>query len=115
MKIPEEYELMSVFESDPQYTDDIKQVPFYYNTAKYILENKNAQVCHIELDPAGGEMKIIITQDGKDICYFDFKNIESLTILDQKNSRFMITQETAVTKIQLKPLFQIFRNEEIIY
>lgn len=115
MKIPEEFELLSVFESEPQFVDDIKSVPFFYNLSKYKMVNANNQICQIELCPAYDEIKIIVSQNGLDIGHFEFKNIKSLSIIDEKTSRFMITQESAVTKIQLKPFFQIFHNEEIIH
>jgi hypothetical protein len=115
MKIPEEFELLSIFESEPQFDADIKTVPFSYNQVKYNMGNSSKQVFKIELSPAYNEFKISITQEDKDIGYFEFKNIQSLTILDEKTSRFMITQKSAVTKIQLKPQFQIFHNEETIH
>ena len=112
MKIPEEFELLSLFESELQFTEDINSVPFFYNQSKYTLENDSNHICRIEICPADDEMKISVTHEKQQISYVEFKNIRTLSILDDKNSRFMITQETAVTKIQLKPCINIFHSEE---
>ena len=115
MEIPEEFELLSIFESEPQFVDDIKSVPFYYNKTKYRMENVNNQICEIELCPAYDEFKITVSQNEVTIVYLELKNIKSLSIIDEKTSRFIITQESSVSKIQLKPIFQIFHTEETIH
>ncbi len=43
MKIPDEVELISLFESGPVLLDEV--VPFYYNQATYIFSNKNNEQC----------------------------------------------------------------------
>ena len=112
MKIPEEFELLSLFESEPRFSDDLKEIPFFYNQARYILVNDSNQICQVDLAPAYDEMKISVSDNEREIVSLDFRNISSLTILDQKTSRFMITRQTAVTKIQLKPVFTIFHDEK---
>lgn len=115
MNIPEEYELLSIFESEPQYLEDPENIPFYYNRLKWEIENEMAEKVRFILLPAEDTVNITVCRKGKQIANLSFSSVRELKILsDSKTeSRIMVTIDNAVVKFDLKPEFSITYQEEL--
>ena len=115
MNIPDDYELLSLFEAEPVYSDDISRIPPYYNTASYSFKNNNNQDITVTVSPADSEMKISVKQQDETVCYFSFRDLITLSILkdDKSESRIMLTKQNTVIKINFRPVFRIFLEDGI--
>lgn len=113
MKIPDEISLISFFECEPQMLDE--EVMYYYNQATYEFKNNNGELFIVSISPADNEFKLqVLDTESKNILsLIELSNVESIEILSDKkqDARFMITSESSVMKIDLKPRFRIFMNQ----
>ncbi|WP_324823049.1 hypothetical protein [Sinanaerobacter sp. ZZT-01] len=113
MKIPDEVELISFFESEPILLDEV--VPFYYNQATYIFSNKNNELFKVSISPSYREIKVeVCLSEGKElISFIEINNLESMEILVDKKeeSKIMMTSPSSIIKMNFKPKYKIFMNQ----
>ena len=116
---PQDYEILSLFGVEPTFSSDINQVPYFYNRSTYTFSNNEKQQFLVSLDPAYGEITIIIDDEGERICSLSFRNTQSLEILkdNEKESRIMILDDRRIIKLNFKPRFMIFieKRKSIIF
>ncbi len=113
MKIPDEIELISLFECEPEMLD--KGVPFAYNEAVFRFSNSNNEKFIVKISPAYGDVKIevFVSDSNELISYLEFQNIQSMDILSDKKfeTKIMLTSENSIIKINFKPRYKIFINQ----
>jgi hypothetical protein len=107
MTLPDEVELMSLFESEPILSS--KNVPYFYNTVKYSFLNKGKQSITITLEPANNEFSITVIDSGNTLANLQLKPIDTFTILtDNRNEKkIMLIGESFGIKLKIQPQFQI--------
>lgn len=107
MKIPEEYELVSVFECLPTLLDD--DVLYYYNVATFEFENANNEVFKVRIAPAYGDFRMEVTRQNspEPIAEFDFSGMSELEILEDSKdtTKIGIASDTLYITVQMKPRF----------
>lgn len=115
MDIPDEYELISIFESNPDFLDD-KNTPFYYNTLTYKFTNQNNEKFIITISPAYNEFEISVYKNNDLKSNLLLHDVKSLVILSDNKveSKIMLTYEKSVFKILLKPEYKLFYNDEYL-
>lgn len=121
--LPDEYELLALFECEPVLRDtQTKNLPFYYNQATYRFSNEEEAFLVI-LEPAYGEVKIQVNQKSTNrlISRLDLKRVDSLEIKadSKKSSSILLTlgsDETFQTlEIQFKPNFKLILQDHLEY
>ena len=115
MKIPEDYEILSLFGVEPVFSSDNAQVPYFYNQSTYTFSNYEKQQFIVSLNPAYNEVSITVDEDGVRISSLSFRNIQSLEILkdNENEARIMVSDDRFIIKLNFKPRFMIFIEEMI--
>lgn len=119
LDFPNELELLSLFESEPELSDDSKEMPIYYKEAVYRFTNGEEDFV-VHISPAQGEVRIQVSRSGSGrmICLLDLKQISKFEILaDQKeqSSILLITeneQAEIIVQVDFKPYFRQIIKEE---
>lgn len=106
---PEEYELIDIFECEPQIMD--KKLPWFYNSLKFIL-NRNKDLIELELEPSIGLVKIVWSQSERQLMSLHLENVMGLEIEKNKgieNLHIIFRGENFVNPLilQLKPEIHI--------
>ncbi|WP_299819940.1 hypothetical protein [uncultured Pontibacter sp.] len=115
MEYPEEYELMAIFESEPDMLDSTTDVPFYYNKSTYKYSNPEKEVITFSMTPSYDEVSIKVSKENFEIANMNLQHISSLSVLsdNKEEKRIMLTGRNYVLKVQLKPRFNIQFAEEL--
>jgi hypothetical protein len=106
---PEEYELISLFESEPELMDE--GIPWFYNTLSFKIQ-RESDILSCIISPAYRSFSIDLTINERTIYSLGFKDVEGLTIEKDKGvERFILEmngESTFVTMIiQTKPQIRI--------
>jgi len=115
-ELPEEYELMSFFETEPIKLDP--NVPFHYNHLTYIIKNKNEKI-EVHISPAYGDIEIFWEQN--DILRFNWRlyDIESLKIDNKDGMECLIIkfipENISDCYMWVKPSFKIIGGMKITH
>lgn len=113
MEIPEDYELMSIFQTIP--TTDDGDLVFYYRKSVYKFEVGNYQYV-LEITPSVDELKLIVCDnDSKQtIVKLILNNVTKISIIEDSKNYSIIeflygeTEETYLkVKLQMRPFFSI--------
>lgn len=121
--LPDEYELLALFECEPSLRDSqTKDLPFYYNEATYRFSNREESFLVI-IEPAYGEIKIQVNQKSttKLISRLDLKRVNTFEIIrDTKNfSSILLTMESdgnlQTVEIEFKPNFKLILQSHLEY
>ncbi|KRE29647.1 hypothetical protein [Paenibacillus sp. Soil522] len=119
MQIPDEFELLSIFECEPELLDaEIKNLPFIYNQATYRFSNKNEKFV-VTISPSTGQVKVKAEDLRSDevISYFDLQRVDRLEIVADKQdkSSVIITlcqdEILQTLEINFKPRFKAVFKE----
>jgi len=107
VNLPDETELLSLFESEPILSDS--DVPYFYNLVKYVFNNQSEQKIHITLQPAYDEFSIQVTDSNLKIADINLKPIDNLTIISDNinEKKIMLIGENLGVKITFQPQFKI--------
>lgn len=116
MEHPEEYELMAVFESEPDMLDSVADVPFYYNQSTYKYSNPENEVITFTMTPSYNEVSFKVLKENFEIAIMNLQNISSFNVLSDNKAekRIMLTGRNYKLKVQLKPRFKIEFTEDIV-
>jgi hypothetical protein len=119
MQIPDEIELLSLFECEPTLLDIPKHIPFYYNEATYKFDNKTEKFI-VKLSPASHQIEITVYDLQSDVIItrLDLNNVEKIEILSDKKIQSTIIRLTLkwdhVLLIDFKPRFKLIMREQIL-
>ena len=107
MNLPDEIELLSIFESEPKLSD--KAVPYFYNLVKYYFTNQSKQNVQVTLQPSCNEFSIQIIDSKTKIADLNFKTINTLSILadNEQEKKIMLIGDNLGVKITIQPQFKI--------
>lgn len=119
MLIPEDYELLSLFECEPKMLDDNNNIPFYYNEATYNFSSCKEKF-HIVLSPACNEFYLSVSDldTNKQILSLTLNRVDKLEILSDKkdHSKIGLTVQhqdyIQFIEIEFKPRFTFNLKEE---
>ncbi len=116
---PEENDLLSLFDCEPTLLDSTsKDLPFYYNNAKYQFSNGEENFI-VTLSPSYGEVKIQVTQhvSNRLLSFLDLKRVDKFEITADKKDHSsvlltVVNEDSQQTiEIDFKPYFkQIFKE-----
>lgn len=118
---PGEDELISLFECEPTFLDNnSKDMPFYYNEARYNFTNQEEEF-DVTISPPYGEVKIQVKERNSKrlITLLDFKRVEKFEITVDKKERSsvlltIINEETQQTvEVDFKPNFKMIFKEHL--
>lgn len=104
---------MSVFEAEPIMLDS--DVPFYYNKSTYKYINSEKEEFTFSMSPSYHEIYIKVEKDNLEIANLSLQNINTFNILSDNKleKRIMLSGQSYLLKIQLKPKFSLQFKEEI--
>lgn len=103
--LPEEFELISFFESEPSLATP--DAPWCYNSVRFeVRRDKDTVVC--ELEPAYGEMKILWEQDGVPRINCKLNKLANMSVHIAKGDEHMVVtglgkNPATILKLRLKP------------
>lgn len=109
LDLPEEYELISFFECEPQLADP--STPWCYNNLHFsTFRGQDHIVCEIE--PAYGELKLWWKQAGQLRAHVKLNKLESLSVHVGKEDDYMIVSgpdnsPATLFKLRLKPFVSV--------
>lgn len=111
---PEEYELISLFESEPQLMDE--DIPWFYNTLAFKIQ-RESDILSCMISPAYRSFSIDLTINERKIYSLGFRDVEGLTIEKDKDVERLIVEmnneSTFVTLIiQIKPQIRILTTRD---
>ncbi|MCF2863748.1 hypothetical protein ABMY44_15550 [Pseudoalteromonas sp. Cnat2-41] len=116
---PEQYELLGFFESEPEFTDNIDEVPFYYNRMTYSTSRgSDAIYCVIEL--ASGLLNLVWEKSGILVSSLHLEEITSLIVTskngeDKLIAKFGESSGLLDFELQLKPSVHVkWGNERLM-
>ncbi|WP_050616172.1 hypothetical protein [Bacillus testis] len=121
-EFPEEYDLLSLFESEPTFLDTpSNNFLFYYNEATYQFSNGEEDFI-VKLCPSYGDVSIQVNQriSRRLISHLDFKRINKFEITADKKdtSSILLTildeDFKQIIEIDFKPIFKLIFSEECI-
>lgn len=112
--MPEEFELLGLFETEP-ITLDASEVPFFYNKSTYKYINSETEEFTFSLLPSFDEIDFKVSKYNTEIANLKLYHIKSFDILSDTKieKRIMLTSENYLIKIQLKPRFSIELTENM--
>jgi hypothetical protein len=116
-QFPEEYELLSFFESEPEILD--RDVPWFYNRLMFKNTFGDATI-RCEIEPAYGQIDLFVHIQNISVATLHLEWIQSLQIKSDKNVETMIAKfkdETGILdfELQLKPHVLIrWGNKEVL-
>jgi len=108
---PEDYELISFFEVEPELLDSNPQIPWFYNTLTFAKEYHD-EVLYCTFSPSYGELDLTLVRDQKPIVTLSLHNIQKVEILKQEHSehlRLTFSADTCMNEflLTLKPQVSI--------
>jgi len=118
MQLPEEFDLISVFESIPKRKDETE--PFYYDTSTFILEN-DKELLEITISPFYSEFTLIVKEKEtrRTISSLELLSVRKLEIVEDTKYRAKIRlfhgesdRYENVIELTIKPSFQIIFREQ---
>jgi hypothetical protein len=86
---PEDYELISIFETEPKLLDD--EIPWFYNTLIFKLQ-RNDDVLSFILSPAYRTISIGLTLSERKIYDLGFENVKGIHIEKNKEIEGLIIE-----------------------
>jgi hypothetical protein len=109
LSLPEEFELISFFESEPKLADP--KIPWVYNNLKFETQRGSDRLL-CEIEPAYGEMKIHWERDGVMLANLELNNLSALTVHIAKGNEYMIVDgigddPATLLKLRTKPFICI--------
>lgn len=111
---PDEYELLSFFECEPEKTDI--DVPFYYNQMSYTIKD-DLNEYEFQISPAYGDLSVFWKEKGKLVLQWNFHNIEKLQIEKNNNSEYLIlsfrSEDLSDCLIWVRPKFKMIGGMNI--
>ncbi|MGM0896986.1 MAG: hypothetical protein ACQEV0_03750 [Bacillota bacterium] len=116
---PNELELLSLFESEPELSDDIEETSIYYKEAVYRFTNGEEDFV-VHISPAQDEVRIQVSKSdsGRMLSLLDLKQVSKFEIMaDQKDrsSILLITENEEtdiIVQVDFKPYFKQIVKEE---
>lgn len=117
LSLPEEYELISFFEVEPELLDN-DETPWLYNELKFVTTRGEDEVV-VKIYAAIGEFSVDWKQSGRSIIKMKLTELDSLTIEMLKNDEFlsvsgMFSDHSVFLKLRLKPEVAIEFDHESI-
>jgi hypothetical protein len=119
----EEFELISFFESIPQYKKELYDIPFYYKESHFSFDNKKDYI-EFTITPSIGEVKINVVEKltKRNFCHLNLTGIELLKILndnkEHKTFELIDTNEDKEIKttyvITILPSFSLSILQEVV-
>ena len=119
----EEFELISFFESIPQYKKELYDIPFYYKESHFSFDNKKDYI-EFTITPSIGEVKINAVEKltKRNFCHLNLTGIELLKILndnkEHKKFELIDTNEDKEIKttyvITILPSFSLSILQEVV-
>ena len=86
---PDEYELMSFFEIEPEVLD--KYIPWFYNTITF-QKQYGDELLYCTFSPAYGDFDLTLVRNQKSKITLNLHNIESIKVLnDSKGEHLNVT------------------------
>lgn len=119
MKIPDEFELISLFECEPDMLDKNPDIPFHYNRSKYEFQNLVQESFRVTIDPGWGDfwMEAFHKPTNELISRLEFKRIDSLDILmdTKERAQIQLSGSNLKVKISFKPRFgiEVIQNDDL--
>ncbi|MDE0582534.1 hypothetical protein ON064_05695 [Planococcus sp. A6] len=116
---PTELELLSLFESEPELSDDTEEMPMYYKEAVYRCTNGEEDFA-VHISPAQGEVRIQVSKSDSErmLSLLDLKQVNKFEIIADEKDRSSIlliteNEETEiVVQVDFKPYFRQIVKEE---
>jgi hypothetical protein len=110
MKLPEPYELIELFESEPEVLD--KDVDGWYHNTITFTVNRDGDEIVCTISPAYSDLRIKWLQKKRDIVNLEINNIESLSVIREEGREILCAQfdESLSIRdlyIRIKPDFHI--------
>ena len=78
--------------------------------AQFRIQDNEAKIIRIDIDPSIDKVSIIVKNINSDeIANYIFRNLSEFAILSTKStcSRFMLTKQNSIIKVEIKPIFKI--------
>ncbi len=102
---PEDHELISAFESEPEILDP--DVPWYYNALTFRGEREGIRY-RIQINPANGEIGIELSNSSQTISTLQIDGVTEMTAQYNKAESLLIASfdeddQRRLLKIRLKP------------
>ncbi|EYE87192.1 hypothetical protein Q428_14665 [Fervidicella metallireducens AeB] len=113
MKIPELWELISLFESEPKYAyKEDKHIPWFYNTLEFVLTRGN-DIVHFIISPAEGIIDFKWYLNKRLLVHLKFESIEELKIEKTSSKEILhivFSNDIGCEKIliELKPVVYLY-------
>lgn len=85
-EFPEDYELLSFFETEPEVLD--KEMKWYYNTLTFSIERSDEKVT-VYISPAYGEIEIFWERNDVLMIHWKLFNIQSVKIEKKDDKEYM--------------------------
>lgn len=111
---PEEYELISLFESEPELLD--RDIPWFYNTLRFNIQRESDHLS-CTISPAYRSFSIELTINERKVYSLGFSHVEGLNIEKDKDVERLIVEmndESAFVTliIQTRPLIRIITTHD---
>ena len=88
---PEQYELLEFFESEPEFTDNIDEVPRFYNRMTYHT-TRGADVIYCVIELASGLLNLIWEKGGTLVSSLNLEEITSLAVISKNGEEKLIAK-----------------------
>ena len=89
MKMPELWELIALFESEPKLMfDNGSEVPWFYNTLLFSLERENSKL-NIFISPANCSISFELTVCGSRVLDISLQNVHEIRIQKEKGNEIL--------------------------
>ena len=88
---PEQYELLGFFESEPEFTDNIDEVPWFYNRMTYCT-TRNSDVIHCVVELASGMLNLVWEKSGTLVSSLNLEGITSLALINKNGEEKLIAK-----------------------
>ncbi|MFP8782925.1 hypothetical protein [Planococcus plakortidis] len=116
---PSEMQLLSLFECEPELSEDTEEIPNYYKEAVYRYTNREEDFV-VAISPALEEVRIQVSKSdsGRMVSLLNLKRISNFKIIaDQKDhsSILLITESVEseiIVQVDFKPYFRQIVKEE---
>ena len=121
--LPDEYELLALFECEPVLRDSqTKNLPFYYNEATYRFSNEEESFL-VRITPAYSEVKIQVNHrvTQRLISRLDLKKVDKLEIIadTKKISSILLTMDNdenlQTLEIEFKPHYKLIMQDHLSF
>jgi hypothetical protein len=106
---PEDFELLSIFESEPEVLDE--DVPWFYNTLTFRGERDGLRYM-IKICPAYGDLDVWIGDPNQPITHLSITDVSALTLQDGVGDAVLMASFSSdsgrgILKIRLRPALSI--------